>query len=143
VEIEELETCKEIEGRINHLLVSKQNWPSIDSKKADRLAETGYRMRSDFSCETICKMWEEALHWRQNRKSPPRCLECGSFFAVVVIPKEGEIANPCGSGTVRRSVTTHAVLSNFPDVAVFDEEGNRIETFSHESWRAFHPIEKL
>jgi hypothetical protein len=63
------------------------------------------------------------IQWRQGRKSPPRCLYCGST-AVVPIPWNGEFAHPQTGDRV--VVDQSGFADTAPWFADFSPEGEQI-----------------
>lgn len=74
--------------------------------------------------------WTAILDWRRRRKTPPRCLTCGSFFAIHVLPESGAIEHPDGNCLVEMGFGGHAVREELPETAFFDEEGRLVERIS-------------
>src|SRR5262249_55715999 len=65
------------------------------------------------------------IQWRQSRRSPPRCLECGST-AIVPIPGAGEFLHP---ETGERVVVVSSGWADCaPWFAEFSPEGEQINT---------------
>ena len=69
--------------------------------------------------------WElkRRRRWREGRKSPPKCLECGST-EIVLLPEGEKVENPTGPGWVEVTVTGHCSTS-FNNRS-YTPEGDRI-----------------
>ena len=61
--------------------------------------------------------------WRENRVSPPRCIECGSTD-IVVFPINQPVPDPAGRGTVE--VRSRGMCSTAFNEWFFTPEGQRI-----------------
>lgn len=61
--------------------------------------------------------------WRKERRSPPRCLECGAVDPVT-IPESGEFAHPATG--VRVVVGSSGFAATAPWIADFTPEGERV-----------------
>jgi hypothetical protein len=48
--------------------------------------------------------------WRMGRKSPPKCLDCGST-EIVLLPEGQRVANPIGAGWIELTVSGHCSTS--------------------------------
>jgi hypothetical protein len=66
---------------------------------------------------------EARRRWLMGRKSPPKCLECGSAD-IVVLPEGQEIRNPTGPGRVEVTVT--GLCSTSFNNRFYTPEGDRI-----------------
>jgi hypothetical protein len=128
VECKRLYSTDEIQRRIDELVATKENWAEQDARAAERFAQWGGDLRDDLKREACYKRWVAALAWRQNRKSPPRCLECGSFFAITILPDSKEVPHPAGNCTIIVGGGSHASVSGFPDYVFFNAEGIKIKT---------------
>lgn len=72
--------------------------------------------------------WTAILEWRKQRKTPPRCLTCGSFFAIHILPDSEAIEHPDGNCLVKVGGILHECNSGRQlDACFFDAEGRLIE----------------
>jgi len=71
--------------------------------------------------------------WDESRKSPPKCLGCGSP-EIVLLPEGQKVTNPTGSGWIEVTVTG---LSSTPFMnRYYTTEGDRIPTHTKPTyWR--------
>jgi hypothetical protein len=67
--------------------------------------------------------WERRRHWRVGRKSPPRCIMCGSVD-IVDMPIGQAVPNPAGAGQVM--VESVGFCSTVFNEWFFTPEGDRI-----------------
>lgn len=63
------------------------------------------------------------VEWRKGRRSPPRCLECGSI-GPIPIPMSGEFAHPATGERV--VVGSSGFADTVPWYAEFSPEGEQI-----------------
>jgi hypothetical protein len=66
---------------------------------------------------------EKRRHWRESRKSPPKCLGCGST-GIIPLPDEQQMVNPTGSGWIEVTVT--GLSSTLFMNRYYTPEGDRI-----------------
>jgi hypothetical protein len=126
VEAERLPTLAELELRVVELEKRAPEFPTIDAKCEARLAELGKPMPSDLTQAALLRRCRAALAWRNSRKAPPRCLVCGSHFAIAMLPDTvKELAHPTGNGMIAIN-GGHAAVSYFPGPVFFDSEGLRL-----------------
>jgi len=126
VECERLYTVDEIEDRIAGLELTRDQWSKIDAEKEERYAEIDRKLPNDLTQRALYRTWCAALVWRQERRAPPRCLECGSFFAIEVLPDSEIARHPGGECMVEVCCGGHASVDGFPDVIYYNAEGLRV-----------------
>jgi len=73
--------------------------------------------------DSLHQVWTAARQWRENRKSPPRCLECGSVSAMVVVPEGEDVPHPAGKCMVRIGGGDHTLDASIPSRVFFSPEG--------------------
>jgi hypothetical protein len=139
VECERLYSLEEIEDQLATRGSSRDQWAQIDAEWAERYSrdvppDIQTKLPKSLTQSALHAMWSAALEWRKNRRSPPRCLECGSFFAIHVLPESGSVRHPGGSCLVELSCTTHASVDGFPDHIFYNAEGQRIAQLSHDDY---------
>jgi hypothetical protein len=61
--------------------------------------------------------------WRERRKSPPKCLGCGTS-EIVLLPERLKVTNPTGPGWIEVTVTGHCSTSF--NNRYYTPEGDRI-----------------
>jgi hypothetical protein len=68
------------------------------------------------------------LDWRSSRKSPRKCLQCGSQFGFKVLPLNQELDHPLGRGRiiVVKGFSDIVLGGPVPEPDLFDAEGNRL-----------------
>jgi len=126
VEVEQLYTEDDIQRKVDDLVGSRNGWERLDAERARTFQEVNREMPLDLTCEARLARWSAALQWRRTRKSPPRCLECGSYFAIHVLPEGEEVPHPGDGGAVL--VTGGDWCTGpLPDPIFFDCEGIRIK----------------
>lgn len=135
VECERLYSVDEIQRHIDDLIATKATWGEEDAHLSDKYAQLGISLPNGLEREACYKRWVAALGWRQERKSPPRCLECGSFFAIKVLPDSGEFPHPAGNGTVILACGGHACVAGFPDFVIFNAEGVKVDQVPFDEYR--------
>lgn len=135
VECERLYASNEIQRTIDDLIAAKEQWAEEDARLAARFAELGRNLPCDLTREACYERWAAALAWRQSRKSPPRCLECGSFFAIKILPDSEEIPHPAGTCTIILGGGSHVSVSSFPDHVFFNGEGVKIDQVPYDEYR--------
>ena len=124
VEIERLYTDQDIHQKLGDLDAMRNDWAKIDAEAIERAKRLGKVVANVQTRLMRFEAWQSALAWRKNRKSPPRCLKCGSFFAVTVLPEWEEVPHPGGSGAI--IVTYDGTLGITPvdrPPVYFDSEG--------------------
>ncbi len=126
VEVERLPTVEEVDTRISELETNRHCWERLDEETEDRFQSLGHEMRSELRMAEQHRTWRAAKEWITTRKSPPRCLECGSFFAIAIIPFNEEVPHPDGRGKVIVRGGDHVNCAAFPDPVYFDREGTRL-----------------
>ena len=135
VECELLPSIDELQSNVAALASANQIWREIDADKRKYWRETfGRDLPANLTQASLHSMWSSALHWRQTRKTPPRCLECGSFFAISVLPESQDVRHPGGTCLVRVGGGTHASVADFPDQVFFNSEGIRVGQESYDDY---------
>lgn len=127
VEVERLYTDEEIQARLDGLESVRIEWAVHYAKAIERAEILGKDLSRVPTCLMQYRAWESALAWRKSRESPPRCLECGSFFAVIELLEGKQVPHPAGSGVI--IVTSDGTLGGLPEVGppmYFDGEGRRL-----------------
>jgi hypothetical protein len=72
----------------------------------------------------VTELLTKRRRWREGRRSPPKCLQCGSA-EIVVLPCEGErVRNPAGTGWVEVTIT--GLCSTSFNNRFYTPEGDRI-----------------
>lgn len=127
VEAERLYTQQQIQQQINNLSAVRHAWSQTDSVAIERWKYLEYPLSDFRTSSQAYEGWKTALTWCKQRKSPPRCLECGSFTAVVMLPYGEEIAHPFGEGViiVTGDDTLGGGIGGYLPPVFFDEEGIR------------------
>lgn len=123
VEAERLYSLDEIQHEIDKLSATQGQWANLDADVMDFYAKEGREMPREFIQQVRYDTWVTAFSWRRNRKTPPRCLRCGSFFAIKFIPRCEVIPHPRGDGSIVLQLGGHASQASFPDPVYFNEEG--------------------
>lgn len=127
VEVERLYTEDEIQQWIDGLERRRSDWPTFDAQTLERAEFLGKDLTSVRTSLMEYEAWRSALAWRRKRKSPPRCLKCGSFFAITVLPKYKVVPHPRGKGDI--ILTGSGILGGppyTPPAVYFDSEGLRL-----------------
>lgn len=131
VEAERLYTQEEIQQRLDTLDAVRDKWPKIDAGELLWWKVQGKPLSEFRTKLQEYEAWKTALIWCMRRKSTPRCLECSSFTAVVILPQYEEIAHPDGEGEIIVTINVDFPVPNYisePDVlppVFFDGEGIR------------------
>lgn len=126
VECEDLYSVAELQENVDRLVARKDQWESIDAEHIARRKELGLEFPQHLLQKNLFEAWSAAVQWRANRRSPPRCLECGSFFALKSLPRSETVPHPCGTGTVELSLGGHASIASAPERILFNSEGIRL-----------------
>ncbi len=134
VECESLYSVDEIRSRIAKLDSTRNQWPEIDARNKQRFEQSDRTLPINWTQHALHTTWCAALEWRQNRKTPPRCLECSSFFAITVLPESEPILHPAGQCMVKVCGGTHASVTGLPDQFFYDPEGIRVAQLSYEEY---------
>lgn len=128
VEVERLYTEEEIQQRLDDLEGTRSDWPTYDAQALERAELLGEDLTSVRTRLMEYDAWRSALAWRRKRKSPPRCLKCGSFFAVTVLPEYKEVPHPGGKGDIiLRGDGTLGGGPYTPPAVYFDSEGFQLD----------------
>ena len=119
---ERLPTLSEIQNEIDRLEALRPRWNELDAEFAKRINSISERYRH----ENQLKEWLAILAWRTNRKSPAKCLSCGSITGFRVIAESEEFEDPLGRGKVRIGNDPYCagVLVNRGPPCQIDAEGN-------------------
>ncbi len=140
VECERLYTEQEIQDSIDK--IAAWDWEDEDShriaswvERARNYPDSSDGIPMDLTCQALYDAWVAALAWRKARKTPPRCLECGSFFAIVVIPHGKDVPHPGGDGLVRIGGGEHGSFSSWPTQLFYNAEGLLIDQLEYQEWR--------
>ena len=133
VEVERLYSISEIQQHIENLLATKDTWTSDDTKAAKHYAALDRVLPDRFKCQARYETWQAVLAWRHSRKSGPRCLQCGSIFAIKILPTGKEIEHPAGQCTIRVGVGGHFVGSQ-SESTFFDADGLRLGIEISKQW---------
>jgi len=127
VECERLYSIDEIKTRIDDLLATKSDWHEDDARAAERFADSGHDLPCNLKQAALYKSWVAALAWRRNRRTPPRCLECGSFSAIKILPESEEVPHPAGNCPIVVGSGGHASVAGLRDLVFFNAEGLKID----------------
>jgi hypothetical protein len=127
VECERLYSTNEIQEIIDRLNARGHQQSGLEAQSAAQFTEATRGLAADLEDDAISESWVAALTWRRNRKAPPRCLKCGSFFAIKVLPLGEEVPHPTKNCSIVVGGVTHACVYEFPSPIFFDAEGVRIE----------------
>ena len=131
VEAERLYTQEEIQQWLDKLEAVRYKWPKIDAGELLWWKVQGKPLSEFRTKLQKYEAWKTALLWCKRRKSTPRCLECSSFTAVVILPQYEEIAHPDDEGEIIVTINADFVYPesfSWPDdlpPVFFDEEGIR------------------
>lgn len=129
VKMEELPTLRRVDAEIEKLESCRRDRDRIDAKNHACYSEA-YPTQED-TLET----WLRKRRWIQDRKSPPRCLECGSVFGVVALdslPTTDDNVRPhpgLPGRTIKVGAIGHCSPESLPDTRreiEYDPEGNRL-----------------
>jgi hypothetical protein len=114
-------------GVLSELIRNEFGEEALPEWRADRLQEE-------------LAVLQRRRRWREGRKSPPKCIYCGTT-EILALPIEEPIPNPCGDGMIRVDLVGHC-STDFNNW-YYSPEGDRIPRETHPSyWR--HPaVEKL
>jgi hypothetical protein len=137
VEAELLYSVQEIEEAITYYEASDpKKWEAVNVRRAALFREMGLPPPRRWTRERQVATWRKALAWRLARKSPPRCLNCGSFFAVKMLPGGREVPHPAGDGQVIVTAGNHAI-GELPREVYFTGEGNRLAPLRYDYGDAY------
>ena len=88
----------------------------------DNLFHEMFGKGEEFRQEQITRL-RRRRRWREDRVSPPKCIECGSAD-IVVLPINEKVPNPAGPGTVE--IRIRGMCSTDFNEWHFTPEGERI-----------------
>ncbi len=129
---ERLETIDSIQSEIEKLNSVRTKWATLDAEMLNHWAENGISLPSDSFKnwhQTRYDIRKATLAWRKSRKSPPKCLTCGSVFGIRILPLHEDIEHPLGRGIIR--IQGRGVLGGRPpQVTFFDGEGKRLDSLT-------------
>ena len=112
---ESIEVLEEIDRQIADLRYpTSELFGFIRESGTDSIGVEGIRFITEL---------EKRRRWRDRRKSPPKCLTCGSM-EIVLLPDKVAVTNPTGSGWIEVTVTGHCstlFMNRF-----YTPEGDRI-----------------
>ena len=136
VECERLPSVDELQSKVTELVRDEHDWSVIDGDERKRWRATfGQDLPDCLTQASLRDMWCAAVNWRKTRQSPPRCLECGSFFAISVLPESQDVLVSGARCLVRVDGGSHASVAGFPDRVFYSSEGIRVDQERWDDYR--------
>jgi hypothetical protein len=120
-------------------LVTAEELPGIE------LLETRLAAAKQERSMVLATHAQIALTWRKARRSPPRCLECGSTALTDVSQQPDDwrsmfFLHPGCGGTCRVTGSAHMSMGMW-DIAVYTPEGDLIRTITEGPFDGHHAVE--
>lgn len=123
VEAEDVPPLADVETKLRDLERGEQRWRQDVARRRPGQAPSPNPIASQI------EFWSLVRRWRLVRRSPSKCLRCGSTDIVPIGSPSDGVPHPGGRGTITLEPDCHFARSRDPDL--YTIEGDRITGARH------------